>query len=263
MKSYRSNYPISRSEITEICPAIFAAQPAPDRSLQFKYVSTIEALDALADEGFLPFMIAQANTKDPNQLSYARHMIRLRKENTIQNEGANEIILLNANDGTTAATMLAGYIRFACSNGLVQGDNVNTVKIYHRGTITGQYIEGAYTVMKNFEKTDEFRDEMKSITLTKDQAIIYAEESLALKYEDSRVPITPQLLLTPRRLADTKEDLWTTFNVVQENLTRGNQYHNAPLAKKGITRPVNDIKRNTALNQALWSLTEKMAQLIH
>lgn len=257
----KSHHPIPYQDIFQVCPAIFADQGAPDRSTRFKHVSTIEALEALGDEGFRPFMVAQTKPRDSDRMGYARHMVRLRREADIKAEGANEIILYNANDGTSAATLVAGHIRFACANGLVTGDSMNTVKIYHRGNITGEYIDGAYQVLKNFEKVDASRDEMKSISLGRSAALILADESLKLKYDDD-APIEPAQLLTPRRSEDRSPDLWTTFNVIQENLIKGGQRF-VHKGKRGTTRPVNGINENRKLNQALWSLSEKMAQLVH
>lgn len=259
----KSDYPIPYQDIYNICPAVFAAQPAPDRSKYFKHVSTIEALQALGDEGFMPFMVAQTKPRDANRMCYARHMVRLRRESDIRVDGANEIIIYNANDGTSAATMLSGHIRFACANGLVTGDSLNTVKIYHRGNVTGEYIEGAYTILKDFERVDASREEMQSTQVGRSAALIFAEEALKLKYDDAS-PLEPAQILMPRRREDQKTDLWTTFNVIQENLIKGGiRYYDKEKQKRGTTRAVTGISENRKLNQALWSLSEKMAQLVH
>jgi len=260
-----STTPIPYQDIFQVCPAIFAAQPAPDRSKHFKFVSTIEAIEALNDEGFMPFMVAQTKPRDSEKMGYARHMVRLRREVDMDAKGANEIILYNANDGTSAATMVAGYIRFACANGLITGDSMNQVKIYHRGSVASEYIEGAFEVVKSFERVDENRDNMQSIQVPGDAQLVYAKLALSLKYgadESGEYPITPLSILMPRRLADTKSDLWTVFNVVQENLIKGGQVSYNGYGRK-TTRPVNSVKENIRLNQALWSLTEKMAELLH
>lgn len=259
----QSHYPIPYQDIYNVCPAVFAAQPAPDRSKYFKHVSTIEALQALGDEGFMPFMVAQTKPRDADKMGYARHMVRLRRESDIKAEGTNEVIIYNANDGTSAATMLSGHVRFACANGLVTGDSLNTVKIYHRGNVTGEYIEGAYTILKDFERVDASRDTMQSINLGRSAALIFAEEALNLKY-DGASPLEPAQILMPRRSEDKKTDLWTTFNVVQENLIKGGiHYYDKEKHKRGTTRAVTGISENRKLNQALWSLSEKMAQLVH
>ena len=55
-------------------------------------------------------------------------------------------------------------------------------------------------------------------------------------------------LLTPRRSVDAKNDLWTTFNVIQENLT-----HGGPRIGKGITQFQDELR----FNQELWTGADK------
>jgi hypothetical protein len=62
-----------------------------------------------------------------------------------------------------------------------------------------------------------------------------------------------------------RADLWTTFNVVQENIIRGGlrgrKRSSNGRMRNMTTRPVKALDRNIKLNQALWVLTEKMAEL--
>jgi hypothetical protein len=44
----------------------------------------------------------------------------------------------------------------------------------------------------------------------------------AYRWEDlTKAPVSPSLLLSPRRYGDGAKDLWTTLNCVQENIIRG------------------------------------------
>ena len=78
--------------------------------------------------------------------------------------------------------------------------------------------------------------------------------------------VTPESLLQPRRYADQKDsDLFTVFNVIQENLIKGgirgyrlNKYGYTTRTK---TREVKAIDQNVKLNRALWTLTEKMMEM--
>jgi hypothetical protein len=106
---------------------------------------------------------------------------------------------------------------------------------------------------------------LKGISLGYDEQIAYAESAHNLIYEDIKdAPIAPEKLLTQRRFDDGNNSLWTTFNVVQENIIkggiRGKVYgENGP--RKVTTRAVQSLDRNIKLNQALWVLTERMAEL--
>ena len=85
----------------------------------------------------------------------------------------------------------------------------------------------------------------------------------------AKTPIQPEQLLLPRRADDCAEDLWTTLNVIQENVMRGGLSARAPatLCQHGCwrrgrvvtTRAVNNIDQDVKLNKALWGLGERMA----
>jgi hypothetical protein len=68
-------------------------------------------------------------------------------------------------------------------------------------------------------------------------------------------PIAPAQLLAPRRREDTANDLWTTFNVVQENVIKGGLHgvgRDANNRRRRVTtRAVNGIDQDVKLNKAL------------
>jgi hypothetical protein len=78
-------------------------------------------------------------------------------------------------------------------------------------------------------------------------------------------PIQPVQMLIPRRTADTGHDLWSTFNVVQENAVRGGlsgmRQTDDGRWRRATTREITGIDQDIKLNKALWVLAEKMAEL--
>jgi hypothetical protein len=74
------------------------------------------------------------------------------------------------------------------------------------------------------------------------------------------VRITAGQLLLPRRAADASDDLWSTYNVIQENLMRGNQRgrSHSKTQRRVRTRPVQSVDTDIRLNRALWTLAQHM-----
>jgi hypothetical protein len=91
----------------------------------------------------------------------------------------------------------------------------------------------------------------------------YADQAMRLRYGDRVVswPVTPAKLLEARRPTDLAKDLWTTFNVVQENVIKGGQFDHDRLDPNGrgysATRPIVSIDRSQSLNAGLWDITSK------
>lgn len=260
-RSFRSDLPLSEDQIRQFAPSIFAEGKHESRSERYTYIPTIEVVQGLMKEGFQPFMVAQSRSRIEGKADFTKHMLRLRHASQINSDEANEIVLLNSHDGTSSYQMLAGCFRFVCKNGMVLGDTYADIRIPHKGDVGGLVIEGAYSVLDQFEEIDAQKDSMKSIILSPDEQEIFAEAALPLRFEDNNVPITPRQVLDWKRSADRGNDLWRTFNRVQENLIRGGISGRSANGKKTTTRPVSSLDRDVKLNRQLWALADKMREI--
>lgn len=78
-----------------------------------------------------------------------------------------------------------------------------------------------------------------------------------------RENVRPVQLLLPRRTQDVGSNLWSTYNVIQENVVRGGIASFGPNAhgqlRHGRTRAINGIDQDLKLNKALWILAQSWA----
>jgi hypothetical protein len=105
--------------------------------------------------------------------------------------------------------------------------------------------------------------------LAREEREALAEAAHVLRFGDAEgevsTPVQPDQLLRPRRFEDRRNDLWSTFNVVQENVIKGGvtaigQDANGR-ARRVTSRAINGIDQDVKLNKALWVLAERMAQI--
>lgn len=259
----RADVPLSDEQIRLVAPSIFAADKHDSRSQRYAYIPTGDVLNGLRREGFQPFMVCQSRARDEGRREHTKHMVRLRHASQITGSEAQEIILINSHDGTSAYQMLAGAFRFVCHNGIICGDQVADLRIPHKGDVAGRVIEGAFTVLDTFEEIGEGIQDMKALSLSEGEQQAFARAALALRYDTSvtPAPITETQLLTPRRREDSADDLWTTFNRVQENTLKGGLSGRNASGKRMRTRSINGIDSNVQLNRALWVLAQEMHKL--
>jgi hypothetical protein len=259
----RSPNPLTDAQLRAIAPSIFSDGKHESRSKRYTYIPTIQVLNGLRKEGFSPFMVCQTRTRDEGKRDHTKHMIRLRHASQITSAEANEIILLNSHDGTSSYQMIRGVLRFVCLNGLVCGDALADVRVPHKGDIINDVIEGAFRVLEDFEQIDDQRESMKALQLNTAEQQIFARAALALKYDETKspAPVTENQILVANRLEDRANDLWTTFNRLQENLVRGGLRGRSASGRVNTTRPVVGIDQNIKLNRSLWILSEGMRQL--
>lgn len=257
----RMDTPLTNDQLFSVAPSIFAQEPHSSRSERYSYIPTINVLDGLRNEGFQPFMVAQSRSRIEGKAEFTKHMLRLRHANDISKNEAHEIVLINSHDGTSSYQMMAGLLRFVCQNGMVAGDVVEDIRVHHKGNITDNVIEAAYTIVKDFDQVDNSIERMKSTQLLLPEAQVLANAALALKFDDE-APISASQLLQARRFEDRKsDDLFTTFNKIQENLFKGGLRGVTATGKRTKTRAVQSIDTNIKLNKALWILADKMAEI--
>jgi hypothetical protein len=192
-------------------------------------------------------------------------MVRMRHKSLANAAGsAFEIILVNANDGTSSYQMIPGFFRFVCANGLFVGDSFGDVKVRHTGDAVSEVIEGAYTVLQDAPRAIDQMQEFKGTPMRAEESLVLAEAAHMLRfpkqYEEGaqasdKAPIAAQSLLRARRSADQEGDLWTSLNVIQENVIRGGINGRTVDAHGRIrrqrTRAVKGIDQNKSLNRAL------------
>ena len=262
---------MTEDELRKAAPSIFATAAHESRSERFQPIPTIEVLRGLMKE----VGAKQSGTRDAGKADFTKHLIRLRRvdDGKVYNVGDTvcEILLKNANDGTSAYDLMAGLFRIRCMNSLVaQTGTIDSVKVRHSGDVGAKVIEGTYRILNEAEKTLAAPADWGTLSLNQDEREIFAEAAHVIRFGDTEgetsTPIKPQQLLIPRRYDDKADDLWTTFNVAQENVIRGG-LRGVVLDELGrrvcrvSTRAVNGIDQDIKLNKALWLLAEKMAEL--
>lgn len=261
----RSDSPLSDDQIRRVAPSIFADGKHESRSERYTYIPTIDVLRGLRNEGFQPFMVCQTRVRDQGKREFTKHMLRLRHAGQINGDEANEIVMLNSHDGSSSYQMLAGVLRFVCQNGMVAGENVRDIRVPHKGNIVQNVINGAFDVLDGFDLIREQKDGMRAVELNRDEQQAFARSALALRYDptdaEAPAPVTDSQLLAPRRFEDRRDDLWTVFNRVQENLTKGGLHGRSRTGRSMSTRPITGIDQNVKLNRALWMLADAMRQM--
>ena len=257
---------LDNDDLRKIAPSIFAASPWGSMSARYRMVPTIEVVNMLAGEGFRPVRAAQSRSRIEGKADFTKHLIRFRHDTNLDpirvGEEVPELILTNSHDGTSAYRFMSGIFRLVCSNGLtVQSADFGSVSVRHSGgaSFERQIIHATREVIADAPRTLEKIETWKGIELAPKQREAFAAAVLELR--DSKA-IEPAQLLAPRRADDRKSDLWTTANVIQENTMKGGLRGRAEAGRRVTTRPVKSVGEDVRMNRALWTLTERLAELV-
>lgn len=257
--------PLDNDALRSHVPSIFASEAHDSRSDRYVYVPTIEIVEGLRSEGWQPFFAVQSVPRDGSRHGHAKHMLRLRRDDQIGKAEAAEVIIVNSHDGTSAYQMFAGMLRFVCTNSMIAGDRFEEVRVSHKGKIQDQIIEGVFTVAEDFPRLIDASEQMKETRLSEPEQRVLAEASLVARYGEEDSPVRPEQIINPRRREDVGQSLWTTFNVIQENVLRGGlsgrRQNASGQIRRSTTRPINGIDQGVGINRALWTLAEGMQRL--
>lgn len=269
----RSNDGISNEELARQLPALFSAEPSDTRSSAYQFVSTQTLIDTMRGEGFVPTYAAQVRSRLQYDRKFSRHMLRFRHRNHLKHreEGGKElggilpeIVMINSHNGSSSYKIMSGLIRFVCMNGLIIADNAMGGRVRHMGENTLEdVVKVSQTVLENSVKGIDFAKRWHEIRLAEHARKEVAKLAHMVRFgEEPDTVITPDDLLKSRRSEDRQNDLWTTFNVIQENAIRGGLQnagvHNGRF-KISKTKEVGNIMDLQRINQGLWEVCEKFA----
>ena len=223
--------------------------------------------EAMASNGMVLATLSTGRAKHADKADFQRTLARYRGP-----EIAPGIFLDIVHDskklGRGVDKLMLGIYRVICTNGLFVGTNFFTHDIRHSGNTIEVLNQGIKQALDHSKRLTEVIAIMQGKELTKEQAIEFANNAAQLLVPNKALEVKHRLL-KPLRQEDDFRDLWTTFNVVQENAMRGKQiaYTLETVEDNGLkkVREMHSraIKANTGkdaeFNQGLFDLAMKFA----
>lgn len=282
----RTAQPMTMDQIKAAAPSVFATAPWEQTSEKYRFFPTSEVLAGLMTNGFQPVAANQSSTRIEGKGDFTRHIIRLRhtdlmaKANEAIEERSQhlhhvisgternflpevpELVLLNSHDGSSSYRLMLGFFRLVCANGLIVSSSmVQECRVRHSGreNLIDEVLEGSFQIINEAPKAIAQIEQWRGIDLTRPEQEAFAKA--AIQARETTMEVRPDEVLNVRRFADKGTDLWSTMNVVQENLTKGGY---RGINAKGESRHVRGVKSvdgDTKLNKALWTLAEEMAKI--
>ena len=254
---------LTNDQLVARAPSVFAESPAANVSDKYSFVPTTQVLNTLEAAGWLPVRAQESRVRMSDKQGYQRHMVRLRHQDANDmkvGDSLPEIVLTNSHDGLSSFTLSLGLFRLVCSNGMVVSEGVfESARIKHTGYRDQDVIDITDRVVHSAPLLTNSIGEFESIQLSYAEMLAFAEEALDLRWNPGEAPIHSSALLTVRRRADDNQSLWTTLNVIQENLLKGGLRGRSDSGRRTSTREVTSVTEDIRLNKALWSMAQGLA----
>ena len=196
-------------------------------SAKYQHINTAQVLNILKGEGFeVEGKTSVAGVRDKSREGFQKHLTVLKPTFDIplgSGRGAR-ILLQNAHDGSSSFRLYAGILEFACANGLVLGQFSIEVRVRHIGFTAQKVRDALKEVVSSFETQKDIVRQMQHFnpSMLEVQRIAreIAQERITKREGAYDYTINLPSLLKTHRPEDEGSDLWTIFNVIQENVIR-------------------------------------------
>ena len=253
---------LTKAELREKVPAIFAKEAAEKMTERYVYVPTEEVLNTFASEGWNPVRAFQSKTKKDDR-DYRKHIIEFGNStfNPVMPEVGSlmpRLIMTNSHNGTSGIQLRMGIFRLICSNGLaVASKNIMQIRQRHSGIDKDQILETIYQAGRSFPDVWSKVDEYSSIKLSNNQRIDIATKVVNLRFGEQAEKYDATSFLETRRAEDQNDSLFTVMNVLQENVVKGGiEYKNERTDRMRKVRRLTSLNKELELNVALWTMME-------
>lgn len=247
-------------------PILFENKSSNKCSGRYGHIDTIKPVEVIRSMGWEPREVVVMRTIKEERKGFQKHRVRFFNPRLNEINGNHpELLLTNSHDGTTSFKIQLGIYRIVCSNGLLVGDTIKSASVKHIG-YTDERIENAITYLNG--NCDSLLNSVENFGSKQfedmESKINYAKEAIKFRLSSDVWNISDESalveLLTPIRIEDTKEDLWTTMNVIQERVIKKGfackkieGIENKPYKVK----PTVGFKAQDEFNRNLWDLTDQ------
>ena len=257
----KSEY-LSKSELKEVCPVIFADKASNEVSKHYTHIPTSKVIDDMELLGWKVVDAKAVKARKNSTKGYQKHLVVFRNPDVVIN-GKNDdtvfpqVLLTNSHDGKNAFTFTAGLFRMICENGLVVSTSTfEDVKMRHMGYSFEELQVKIKEMVSKLPLTVESMNKMQATELGQNEAVSFAKKAISTRFPEKelkRIKIDFKDLLKPVRKEDNGKDLWSVFNVVQEKIIEGDfEYIAAGKIRKA--RQIKNFKQDQKINKDLFEL---------
>ncbi len=259
-----SKIPLTNEQLKTQAPALFTEEPHRDVSDKYHFIPTIDVINEIKANNWYPVSVSEACVRDIDKEGFQQHLVKFRHLDDLLHpqDNAVELLLFNSHDRSKAFSISAGIYRFVCANGLVIADSVfESYKIKHLGERENDITTAVANITAIKPKLMDIIQKFESIKLSKLEQESFARSSIPLRF-DKHLQVNHTDLLIPHREEDENSTLYTTLNVIQENLLRGNiPGTNKETGRRFTSREIKSIKKDVEINQNLWDIAERIASI--
>lgn len=257
---------LTKDQIKDKAPSVFAESGAPTTSDKYTHISTERLIDDMSALGW--GVVDATQVKARKRVGYQKHLLVFRNDElTITGQDGDDvypqILLSNSHDGSSTFQFTAGLFRMVCSNGLVLStETFGDLKIRHMGYDMEELQRVVSEIVDKLPLTVESMNQLKQSQISQEKQQQFALEALGLRFNQDGMEFdesNAEELLAVERKEDEGNNVWEVFNRVQEKLLDGGFMYRNTKGKVRKARKIKNFQQDIKLNQQLFDLALQYA----
>lgn len=251
---------LTYDELRASAPSVMGTQRHPEKTTErFLFVNSMDIIDKLGDNGFIPVSAGQSRARLENQY-YTSHVIRFRHEDDLGSDKDEviEYVMRNGHGapGNRKFDLRLGVFVTVCSNGLTVGKTLQSFTMKHIGNMSEEALNAIHNLMGMSGRVTGIIEEMKSTQISYQQQVLLADKALSLRYPHGS-PFTGELINVPQLDADYGNSVWNAYQRAQYALTRGGiRVNDQETGRTRSLRRLTSVTNDATINDALFDLYE-------
>ena len=246
-------------------PVLFQREKFHALSDKYKVITTQDLISRFEAAGYTVRSVQVKRANQSARNGFQGHLVRLQRGDLKFKSVGDvipEIILKNSYDGTSGVQIMLGIFRLVCSNGLITGSMFSKHSIRHVGSAVDKVLSASQSIEAQLPALEATLHQWQRVELSEPAQIAFERKAfgLIIPAEINASMVDQDRDFSAKRDADTKSDLWTVYNRIQERVLGGGiQYSYVDTDGKIVnnrTRQVKSIDRSTQLNRALFDLAQ-------
>jgi len=257
---------LSQNEMKSLAPSVFTQSAVDGMSEKYVHIPTSQVIEDMEKLNF--FVTECKEIKARKRKGFQKHLLIFRNPDLVINGADGDVVyptvlISNSHDGSSSFTFQSGIFRAICSNGLVVStQDFDKLRIRHMNYTFEELQEKIKFMVEQLPLTVESMNKMKSTQLSEDQARDLAKRSLTTRFEEDEIDalnIDLDALLTPIRVEDKPNDLFTVFNRIQEKILGGDfSYMSGTKIRKA--RKVKNFQQDIKINAQLYAIASEFVE---
>ena len=237
---------------------LFTSTPHSDLSDKYVHIPTYKVVEDMNKLGWCVKEVTEVKSRGKNK-GFGKHLVTFENPDLViegKEKLVPQILLINSHDGKSSFKFHVGVFRFICENGLVipEVEFAPSIKIRHMGYSFDELNAQINIMINNIPNVLGKINVMTSKIITseeKEKLVLNALESrFSQDIKDFKFNI--QDILTPIRKEDETNNLWTTFNIIQEKIIKGDFTYLNLKGKTRKARPIKNITHRVKVNQNIF-----------